>query len=168
MAFCNNVMILLVSFLAVAMSRQENCDNYYGICDPGPNCKNWNSTINEPKCFSCGDGGFWPLDYECDGVTDCKNAADEEWCWSKDLQSKGRNCAGFEKRCKLDSDCCSKKHFCYWTPGAFAGICLKKQKCKKFQQECTFNSDCCAPYFCWYGAHMLVGFCYDEVPHGRK
>ena len=155
-------MILLVTFLAVTLTRQEDCDNYYGNCDPGPNCENWNSSTNEPKCFVCNDGGYLTLDSECDGVIQCKNERDEKNCISKDLQSKRGECAGLNERCKLDSHCCSKKHFCYWTPGAFAGICMKKRKCKKFQQECYFDSDCCAPYFCWYGAHLLVGMCLDE------
>ena len=157
-------MILLLTCLAVKMARQESCDNKYGDCDLGPNCENWNSTTNGPICFDCSDGGYVSHDSECDGVIDCKTEIDEKYCRSKDLQSKGRDCARLNQRCKLDSHCCSKKHFCYWTPGAFAGICMKKRKCKKFQQECYFDSDCCTPYFCWYGAHMLVGFCFDEVP----
>ena len=62
MIFHHIVRILLVTFVAVSMSRQEDCDIWtYENWDPGPNRKNGNYTTNEPRCFSCGDGGFGHL-----------------------------------------------------------------------------------------------------------
>ena len=42
MVFHTKIAILLATFVAVAMALQEDCgDDYYGTCDPGPGCTNW-------------------------------------------------------------------------------------------------------------------------------
>ena len=52
MVFHTNLVILLVTFVAVAMSLQEDCgENYYGTCDPGPGCFNWDPNKEQFRCL---------------------------------------------------------------------------------------------------------------------
>ena len=79
----------MATFVAVAMSLQEDCgDDYYGTCDPGPGCSNWDPNTNKNLCLSCCDGGFFPLSNYCDGISECKNGTDEKYCKYKYFQTK--------------------------------------------------------------------------------
>ena len=82
MVFQCNIVIILVTFVAFAMSLQEDCgESYYGHCDPGPGCTNRDPITLKQKCYKCHDGGYFPFPYECDGFTDCKNGYDEKYCY---------------------------------------------------------------------------------------
>ena len=149
MIFHNIVIILLVTWVAVAMSRQEDCDDWtYGNCDPGPNCENWNYTINGPRCFSCGDGGFWPLNFECDKMINCRNGRDEMNCGLQGCRSKRTSCVPKNHICFEKSDCCSKNCLPYrrW-PG---GICLDlhdpRPACIGNNKLCRRNFQCCSGF----------------------
>ena len=108
MALHNDIGILLVIFVAVTLSLQDDCgDSFYGTCDPGPNCENLDPLTNDLKCYSCSDGGFWPFESQCDGVIDCNNGMDEKNCEVYDIQSKVTSCLSIFHYCKHDGQCCS-------------------------------------------------------------
>ena len=107
MALHNDIGILLVMFVVVTLSLEDDCgDSFYGTCDPGPNCENRDPLTNDPKCFSCSDGGFWPFEFQCDGVIDCNNGMDEKNCEVNDMQVKD-DCTVQHGRCEYHEDCCS-------------------------------------------------------------
>ena len=69
MVYHTKIGILMATFVAVAMSLQEDCgDDYYGTCDPGPGWTNWDLNTMKQLCLSCCDGGFFPLSNFCDGM----------------------------------------------------------------------------------------------------
>ena len=108
MVFHTKIGILLASIVAVAMALQEDCGNdYYGTCDPGPGCFNWDPNKEQFRCLNCYDGGFFPWDFRCDGKTDCYNGSDEKYCKNKYFRTKTASCFPFQHPCSQDSKCCS-------------------------------------------------------------
>ena len=170
----NNVMLILMTFLAGSMSLKEDCNNYYGNCNPGPNCDNWDPIINKHRCYSCHDGGFWPLDFECDGKIDCRNERDEKNCKPKDLQSKvakkrvkrrGTRCLFEGETCLWDFQCCTNR--CSTFGGLLdIGVCtwFGGFACLKNNELCAANFQCCSK-FCWQTKRAQWGMCFnrDEI-----
>ena len=107
-----NIGILLVTFVAFAISLQEKCPEWtYGNCDPGPDCENEDPITGEyPFCIDCCDGGFFSIDNACDGIKDCNDGYDEdesEYCPSKYRQSKVGSCLYMKQNCTENFQCCS-------------------------------------------------------------
>ena len=108
MAIHHYIIILLVTFVALTLSLPDYCDDgtvFYGTCDPGPNCENRHPINGSLKCYSCSDGGFFPFEFRCDGVTNCNNGMDEKNCEVNDMQVKDR-CSDRCSYCELHKDCC--------------------------------------------------------------
>ena len=129
MALYNDIGILLLAFFAVTLSLQEDVDDCfgYGTCDPGPKCENWNSSTNSLKCYSCSDGGFWPFEFQCDGVVDCYNGMDELDCELDDIQSKVTSCSGIREKCRFHSNCCSGYCHEFRDPRRIIKLCYFKE-----------------------------------------
>ena len=130
MVLHNGIGMLLVIFVTVTLSLQDDFDDCfgYGTCDPGPNCENWNSTTNSLKCYSCSDGGFWPFEFQCDEVVDCYNGMDELYCKRDDIQSKVTSCVGIREKCRFHSNCCS-------------GYCHEFRNPRKIEKRCYYRKD---------------------------
>ena len=108
MAFQISVGIVLVTLAAFTISLPSDCnDKYYGNCDLGPECDNWNPVSGEYRCLDCCDGGFFPQLYYCDGIKDCRNGYDENHCDPKYHTSRDGSCFYMKQNCTEDSQCCS-------------------------------------------------------------
>ena len=117
MAFQISVGIVLVTLAALSCARRpmplpSDCnDTYYGNCDLGPECDNWNPATTDSRCLDCCDGGFFPWSDYCDGIKNCRNGYDERYCDSKYLTSSDSSCFHVKHYCTDHSQCCSD--ICY-------------------------------------------------------